>query len=290
MNYTDKISEFKITNTTFNVWEDVFKNASYITLDTFKTGEIKTKISKVINLKNNNSKEIIDKEIIIPVLCHLIKHEKYGYFLIDTGFDSSFYHEYGGNFKGILKKFYFKNRYLQNENEGIDNILKENNIKVNGVFLTHMHEHSSGLVSLSNNIPVVYGKGEKEVNIFPFIYSKFLLSREQQIIDFDEAIDMPILGKCVDIFEDGSLWAIHTPGHTIGHISYLINCKEHPILITGDACITEEGFKIGTEPGKNSLDLIESRESFLKLKKFKDKYNNVVIIYGHESEVFKINK
>ena len=76
-------------------------------------------------------------------------------------------------------------------------------------------------------------------------------------IDFSEGQDMPIIGKCVDIMGDGSFWAISTPGHTKGHISYLIKGKETQALVTGDVCISKKGFGLGVETGKNSLNIEE---------------------------------
>jgi hypothetical protein len=42
-------------------------------------------------------------------------------------------------------------------------------------------------------------------------------------IDFSAAPTMAPLGPCVDLFGDGSFWAISAPGHTDDDIAYLIN-------------------------------------------------------------------
>lgn len=99
---------------------------------------------------------------------------------------------------------------------------------------------------------------------------------------------MPILGSCVDIFKDGSLFAVPTPGHTKGHTSYIVNGQKSQILITGDACISKKGFDLGIEPGKFSSDIKQGKESFLKLVKFANQYPNLEILFGHETNEFKI--
>jgi len=99
---------------------------------------------------------------------------------------------------------------------------------------------------------------------------------------------MPILGKCVDVFGDGSFWAVSTPGHTNGHISYIVNGVETQALITGDACISKTGFELGIETGKFSSNIEEGRESFLKLKEYIKNYPWLKIIFGHETDKFKI--
>ena len=99
---------------------------------------------------------------------------------------------------------------------------------------------------------------------------------------------MPILGKCVDVFGDGSFWAVSTPGHTKGHTSYIVNGKETKALITGDACITKRGFELGVETGKFSSNIEEGRESFLKLLEFKKQYPLLSLLFGHETDEYKI--
>lgn len=284
------INDYIVRKSEFNDWKSVFANPISINIETLKTGTIISKISGLLNLKNINAIQLKDGIANIPVLAHIVRHEKYGDYLIDTGFDSSFTNKVGGNFKGILKRFYFKNRYIQAKtSEGIESQLKERSINLNGVFLTHIHEHASGSPSLPNEIPYIYGNGEREENFFPFVYSNFFKNKiNQQKIDFLVGQDMPILGKCVDIFGDGSLWAISTPGHTKGHISYIVNGKETQALITGDACISKKGFELGVETGKFSLNIKEGRESFLKIKEFIKHYPFIKIIFGHETDEFKI--
>lgn len=281
--YPTKKSEFKN-------WESVFTRPASIKIETLKTGMIVGKTSGLINLNNINAVNLKDGIANIPVLAHILRHEKYGDYLIDTGFDSSFTNKVGGNFKGILKRFYFKNRYIQEKcSEGIEKQLKEKSINLNGVFLTHIHEHASGSPSLPDEIPFIYGDGEHETNFFPFVYSNFLKNKVNlQSINFSSGQNMPILGNCIDIFGDGSFWAFSTPGHTKGHTSYIINGKETQAVITGDVCISKKGFELGIETGKYSSNIKEGRKSFLKIKEFMKQYPQLKIIFGHETDKFKI--
>lgn len=282
-NFTVKKSEFK-------EWDSVLKKSSSISIETLKTGTIICKVSGLINLKNEGAKQIKGGYAKIPVLAHILRHEKYGDYLIDTGFDSTFSKKAEGNFKGILSKFYFKKRHFQEkDSEGVEKQLEKRSINLKGVFLTHIHEHAAGVPSLPKEIPYIYGYGEKEVGIFPLVYSDFFANKiDIQKIDILQGQDMPILGKCIDIFGDGSLWAISTPGHTKGHISYLINGQESKVLIMGDICSTKKGFEIGVETGKYSSNIKEGRKSFLKLKEFVDHYPYIEVVFGHETDEFKV--
>lgn len=290
MKSINNISNYMINKSKFKSWESVFENHVSIEVETLITGRIISKISGLLNLKNINASEIKKGLANVPVLAHIVRHEKYGDYLVDTGFDSSFANTVGGNFKGILKRFYFKNRYIQEKSsEGIEVQLKERDINLKGVFLTHIHEHAAGAPSLPDEIPYVYGDGEREESFFPLVYSDFFENKiNLQKIDFSSAQDMPILGRCIDIFGDGSFWAVYTPGHTKGHISYIINGKERQALIAGDICITKKGFELNVETGKFSSNIEEARESFLRIKEFIKKYPFVNVIFGHETDKFKI--
>ena len=52
------------------------------------------------------------------------------------------------------------------------------------------------------------------------------------------------MGPSGDLLGDGSLWAISTPGHTKGHISYLINGLDGPILLTMDASFIRDNLRL----------------------------------------------
>lgn len=281
------MSKFFIKKSTYKNWDDVFSNSSEITNHTLKTGAIISKISGLINLKNPNARELKDGKAKIPVLNHLVNHPEHGPFLIDTGLDSIANKTSGGNFKGLLKSRYFKNRYFVGAEEGIDCQLERLGIKPMSVFLTHAHEHLLGLDSLPGDIEIFCGKGERDTYLWPFVYSDFFKRYNFKIFDFADAEKMPILGESVDVFQDGSFWAIATPGHTRGHTSYLINGNEK-YLITGDACITEKGYMIEVETGKFSEDLEQARESFLKIMEFSRRYPQIKLIFGHESEKYRI--
>jgi glyoxylase-like metal-dependent hydrolase (beta-lactamase superfamily II) len=43
--------------------------------------------------------------------------------------------------------------------------------------------------------------------------------------------------KALDVFNDGSLFAVSTPGHTKDHIAYLIDNQPRPEFIVGDAVL-----------------------------------------------------
>lgn len=266
-------------------WDEVFQNPSDITVETLNTGYITGTKEGMINIQSEAYQDQCSfKSAKLPVLAHLISHNDKHY-LVDTGFDSSFSQRWGGNFKGFLRPFYFRNRYFQSDNSlGIEKQLEVKGITPDAVFLTHAHEHSAGLGAFDNTIPLIFGKDERDINFFPLVYSTNIKSRKTvRYLDFNaNGIDMPLLGTCIDLFNDGSFWAVDTHGHTKGHVSYLINGLDGSILITGDASINLLGFSIGVETGSYNENMTDAKVSFGKLKKFADAYPKVELVFGHE--------
>jgi glyoxylase-like metal-dependent hydrolase (beta-lactamase superfamily II) len=266
-------------------WDEVFQCPQDITVESINTGYIIGTKEGMFNVHSEAyQNQYSFKRAKLPVLAHLISY-KNKYYLVDTGFDSSFSQRSGGSFKGLLSPFYFRNRYFQSDSSlGIEKQLETKGIALDTIFLTHAHEHSAGLGAFDNTIPLVVGKGERDINFFPFVYSTNIKQRKNvRYLDFSEnGVDMPLLGTCIDVFHDGSFWAIDTHGHTKGHVSYLINGVDRTVLIVGDASNNSLGFSIGVETGTYNENIIYSKVSFDKLIKFAKAYPQVDVIFGHE--------
>ena len=169
-------------------------------------------------------------------------------------------------------------------NTHIAAILDQEGIRLEGVFLTHLHQdHTAGIVDLPKDIPYVAGKNERYVNFRFFMQSDHLAGIDElQEIDFAEGIDLPPLGKAMDLFGDGSLWAISSSGHSAGHVIFLINGIDEQVLFTGDACNDHYQFETGIGPGYYSSDLEGGQEVLERIILFKELYPEVKLVYGHD--------
>lgn len=47
----------------------------------------------------------------------------------------------------------------------------------------------------------------------------------------------------LDLFHDGSLYLVHTPGHSKGHISFLVLTGEGWVLLASDTGYAEKSWK-----------------------------------------------
>jgi glyoxylase-like metal-dependent hydrolase (beta-lactamase superfamily II) len=86
----------------------------------------------------------------------------------------------------------------------------------------------------------------------------------------------------LDVFGDGSLWALHVPGHTPGSTAYLARTPRGPVLLAGDACHTAWGWEHGVEPGEFSKDIEQSAESLAALEGLVKRHPAIEVRLGHQ--------
>ena len=87
----------------------------------------------------------------------------------------------------------------------------------------------------------------------------------------------------IDVFRDGSVWALHVPGHTPGSTAFVVRTADGPKLLVGDACHTRWGWENGVEPGSFSLDGPKAAESLANLRRLKEEVPLLEVHLGHQS-------
>lgn len=267
----------------YHSWEEILSNPQPITIRTYSTGVMETTRSAIMNLEHEEAQDIEDEAIKIPVNVGIIQHQEFGAYLIDAGLDESYVHRQHGTIRGLMVESYL-GKGSQEPNTHIAAILDQGGIRLEGVFLTHLHQdHTAGIVDLPKDIPYVAGKHERYVNFRFFMQSDHLAGIDElQEIDFARANDLTPLGKGVDVFGDGSLWAISSSGHSAGHVIFLINGIDEQVLFTGDACNDHYQFETGIGPGYYSSDLEGGQEALERIILFKERHPEVKLVYGHD--------
>ena len=74
---------------------------------------------------------------------------------------------------------------------------------------------------------------------------------DYRLLDFEaEAVDSYLtFGRAIDLFGDGSVRVVSTPGHTRGHMSVLLRLGEgREVLLAADAGYTMENIREGVLP------------------------------------------
>lgn len=164
----------------------------------------------------------------------------------------------------------------------------ENRGPLAGVFLTHIHlDHIMGLPDVPADVPVYLGPGETVDRSFMNLFVQGTLDglldgrpalREWQ---FEPDASGRFSGV-IDVFGDGSFFAIHTPGHTVGSTAYLARTAQGPVLMVGDASHTAWGWQNCVEPGEFSNDIPTSVHSLRALKQLEADLADLVVHLGHQ--------
>lgn len=274
---------FHIPEASYDNWDDILSHPRPISISTYSTGVNQTKLSGIMNLEHEAAGQIEDGTIGIPVIVCVIQHPEFGAHLVDAGLDSSYVRNQYGSMKDIVVRKFLV-RGSQEPGKHIAAILEQQNIQIQGVFLTHLHfDHTAGIVDLPKDIPYVVGKGDPYRNYRFIIQGDHLAGiRKLQEIDLRDGVDLPPFGRSVDVFGDGSFWAIPTGGHSKGHMAFFINGIDPQVLFTGDACNTLQQFETGIGPGFYSQDDEQGQIALDRIIEFKELYPEVTMVFGHD--------
>lgn len=218
----------------------------------------------------------------VPVYAYLIRHEKYGCFLIDSGCSASYVENPYGTMSGLLVPLFVPKTYLEPD-DAIEVQLGDDLQNIKGVFFTHLHfDHTSGVPALPEDILFFAGKDETYYNIAGILEGNHFEKKDiVYLFDFEKGEELP-LGRAIDIFGDQSIWAISTPGHSAGHVSYLINTPDHSVFIAGDAITTNDCLEFGVSSGTSSSNQKQDQETVEKLNAYLDNHPEIEVWCGHD--------
>ena len=100
--------------------------------------------------------------------------------------------------------------------------------------------------------------------------------------DWDLPLDYQLIEGEHDIFGDGTVVLLPTPGHTAGHQSLWIRAGATQFMLTGDAVYTREHLEKTILP-TNTYNAGEMTHSLGVLRDLRDR-RGVTLLYGHDSE------
>jgi len=223
----------------------------------------------------------------IGIYFHVLRHPSHGVFIIDSGVESGFREEGGNARVGFVLEAAMRTDAL-GIHQTTAEWLAEQDVPLAGVFLTHLHlDHVMGLPDVSPATPVYAGPGEpgadQILNMFTSGTIDSMLETSGPLNEwpFDGDPDSRFAGV-VDVFGDGSVWALHVPGHSPGSTAYLVRTPNGPVLYVGDASHTRWGWENGVEPGTFSLDQPRSATSLAGLRELAREVPTIEVHLGHQ--------
>ena len=227
---------------------------SKIKVHIFHTGKVK--VDKAIPLHERNPLAVTglfrgsDKSMILPVSAYLIEHPK-GYILIDSGWHSKYASEKTHRFFGLLDKI---SPPIIKDGESIDCQLERIGVKPSDIrclYFSHLDfDHTSGAELVKDVQEFKASKEEiEDANKYFFRYVK----KNWEMISLEsfayENTGIGPVGKSYDVFGDGSIVLVNTPGHSHGHFSVKVSGETGYIILGGDAAYLPESFSKRIIPG-----------------------------------------
>jgi N-acyl homoserine lactone hydrolase len=156
--------------------------------------------------------------------------------------------------------------------------------QVKYVAISHYHGDHTGQASQFPRATLLIGKGDWDVVTDP--KSTTIAAPFAKWTTGGGKVE-PVIGD-KDVFGDGTVIMLNTPGHTPGHHSLLVRLKEMGnVLITGDLSHFHENYDSGGVPTFNT-DRAASVASIDRFKKLATNLKATVIIQHDERDVGKL--
>lgn len=224
----------------------------------------------------------------IQIYFHVLRHPTRGTFLVDTGVETALRDApKQAALRGAVAN-YMKIAATMKFLAPLGEWLTQHPQPLAGVFLTHLHvDHISGMADVPAGTPIYTGPGENGARAFFHLFTRKSTGRALagkpplRELQFSPDPDRRFAGV-LDLFGDGSVWALWVPGHTPGSLAFLVRSTRGPVLLTGDASHTRWGWEHDVEPGKFSADIPQSAASMQRLRALVREHPEISVRLGHQ--------
>lgn len=228
-----------------------------------------------------------------PIGAFAIEHPSAGPILVDTGLHSSTPEDLKQNF-GRVNAYFF--RTLQTSREQcVPRQLQARGIdpaEITLVLMTHLHvDHASAMTEIPN-ATFVCSKAEWQAANARFGVWRGYVRRQLppaarvRTIDFQAQRADPPFSHAVDLFGDGAVKLIYTPGHSKGHISVLVRLATGDALLAGDAIYTLRNLREDILPWR-TVDDATYRQSMSEIRAYTAQHSNVLLMPTHDGEAWE---
>ena len=209
----------------------------------------------------------------VPIHAYLLEHPREGLVLLDAGICSDQAHRHSRYYRGILKLILDDDEYAQEANETLAEQLERLGYRcddVRTVILTHLHEdHVGGLRDLPK-AKVVLSQAEWDARytrmfgFIPMFYEPSYASVEHwERVRFESGA-FHTFDRSQDLFGDGTIRLLPTPGHTPGHACAMVDMGDYQLMVTGDCLYTlrhlattqVQAFRLNDRSGNEQVDSI----------------------------------
>jgi glyoxylase-like metal-dependent hydrolase (beta-lactamase superfamily II) len=165
-----------------------------------------------------------------PYFFYMVEHPQ-GRVLFDTGLHPQIGTDFAGRMGGAAGAFPIEMR-AEGDVAGQLRQLRLRPRDIDAVVQSHLHFDHAGGLEFVRHAPVYVQAAELRTARTPPPYQADLYTPA----DFEHDLDWRLLDGDHDLFGDGAVRIVATPGHTRGHQSLLIAFEERPpLMLLGDA-------------------------------------------------------
>jgi glyoxylase-like metal-dependent hydrolase (beta-lactamase superfamily II) len=260
-----------------------------VQLETVNSTDWEISLGGLLNLDNPKAKEagLTDHPEPIQIYFHALRHPTKGLFIVDTGVEHRLRDAPGQSPMNGLVALFMKPDKMRFHAPLGDWLPKQG--KLSGVMLTHAHiDHVSGMPDVPKGTPLYCGPGETSTTAFQNLFTRGtfdeLLEGQEPLSEWQYAADPDKRFEgVIDVFGDGSVFAIWVPGHTVGSTAYLVRTPNGPVLLVGDTSHTAWGWEHEVEPGGYTADHAKNLENLQRLRKLVADHPNIDVRLGHQA-------
>ncbi|MGQ0710039.1 MAG: MBL fold metallo-hydrolase [Rhodoferax sp.] len=285
-----------------------------VQLQTHTAAHWAVNLGGLLNLRHEAAQAaaLQDRSEPIALYAHVLRHPQQGVYWVDSGLSLDVLrHPQAHGLNWLLLRLMPLDQ-LQSV-PGQDSASLARSAAPRAVFLTHLHlDHILGMPDLDQGVPVYVGPMESRhrgvKNAFVQGPTDALLGPQRALREWPAGSGTaPLPGSAAspgnspqagpnagsgtgagiaavwDVFGDASVFALHTPGHTPGSMSYLARTPQGPVLMVGDTSHTAWGWEHGVEPGSFTADASANRAALLALKALVQRHPGTQVRLGHQA-------
>ena len=225
----------------------------------------------------------------LPVPVFLVEHPTAGRVLIDTGFHASVQ---DGARSSLGRRQAWIIPARQQAGESAPEQLRALGVEPDAiatVVMTHLHnDHASGAIQFPDATFVVDADEWRAACKGGFAegyrHEHFDQPLQWRTVDYAGGAPHAGFERSLDLFGDGSVRLLSTPGHTQGHQSVLLRLRGRELLLTGDAAYTRHAIEHDVLPIFVFGGEDRYRRSLAAIREFDRATPGAVVICGHDAE------
>ncbi len=275
-------------------------NATGVELDVIVTAKVSMPYGYVYRAQGNPARRILSgispfgETLEAQCLAFVVRHPLAGTILIDTGMHRDARENPRRDFGMPLSLMF---RGLHPAQEPFDEQLRALDIEpgsVKQVVMTHLHlDHTSGMRLLPGAKFIASGaEWAATRRRFPagkgYVPHHLPAISQMQLLDFDrDGEPYAVFKQSIDLFGDGTIRLISTPGHSAGHLSVLLRLAGgDQALLVGDAAYTLRNIHEEILPMLTDDDAT-ARRSIGEIKAFALANPQTTLVPSHDPDAWR---